>query len=97
MPFGDGGYAGRRPDIAIPAPGTAGGAIDLDGFFGLHPAMGSLLPAFDDGDLAIVHACGSHDPSRSHFDAQDFMETGRPGVKNAENGWLARHLETTAR
>lgn len=96
VPFGDASYAGRRPDIAIAGPGRPGGAIDLDGFFGLHPSMEALMPAFDAGELALVHACGSHDPTRSHFDAQDFMQTGTPGVKNTTTGWLARHLESTS-
>lgn len=96
VPFGDADYAGRRPDIAIAGPTASAGALDLDGFFGLHPAMESLLPSFDAGELAIVHACGSHDPTRSHFDAQDYMETGTPGVKNGPDGWLARHLESTS-
>jgi uncharacterized protein (DUF1501 family) len=87
-------YYERRPGIAIPAPGSSGGGLDLDGQFALHPALSSLFPAFQAGELAVVHACGSHDPSRSHFDAQDFMETGRPGYKGAVDGWLNRHLRT---
>ena len=67
--------------------------IDLDGFFGLHPAMAPLKPLYDQGHLAIVHAAGSPDPSRSHFDAQDFMESGTPGVKATEDGWLNRALQ----
>ena len=68
-----------RPTIAIPAPGKTNGAIDLDGRFGLHPALQLLKPLWADGHLAIVEAAGSPDPSRSHFDAQDFMESGTPG------------------
>jgi uncharacterized protein (DUF1501 family) len=67
--------------------------VDLDGFFGLHPAMGSLRPLWDDKRLAIVHACGSPDTTRSHFDAQDYMESGTPGVKTTQDGWLARGLQ----
>ena len=94
VPHGEQRYYAARPTIAIPRPGASGGAIDLDGFFGLHPAMASLAPAFDAGELAIVHACGSPDPTRSHFDAQDFMETGEPGERNVADGWLNRHLQT---
>lgn len=95
VPHGEQRYYAARPTIAIPRPGASGGAIDLDGFFGLHPAMTSLAPAFDAGELAIVHACGSPDPTRSHFDAQDYMETGEPGERNASDGWLNRHLQTS--
>ena len=94
VPHGEQRYYAARPTIAIPRPGASGGAIDLDGFFGLHPAMASLAPAFEAGELAIVHACGSPDPTRSHFDAQDFMETGEPGERNVADGWLNRHLQT---
>jgi uncharacterized protein (DUF1501 family) len=95
VPFGDNEYYKARPTISIPKPGDRRGqeqgALDLDGFFGLNPRMGALLPLFKSGDLAIVHACGSHDPTRSHFDAQDYMECGTPGVK-ARDGWLNRYL-----
>lgn len=94
VPHGESRYYSLRSSIAIPRPGSAGGALDLDGFFGLHPAMSSLLPAFDEGDLAIVHACGSPDGTRSHFEAQDYMETGTPGDKSTTDGWLNRHLQT---
>jgi uncharacterized protein (DUF1501 family) len=92
VPFGERAYYQKRPSIAIAKPGDAEGAIDLDGFFGLHPRMGSLKPLFDRGELAIVHACGSHDETRSHFDAQDYMESGTPGVKSTRDGWLNRYL-----
>jgi uncharacterized protein (DUF1501 family) len=69
-------------------------AIDLDGFFGLHPSLAPLEPLFHKNQLAIVHAAGSPDPTRSHFDAQDFMESGTPGLKSTEDGWLNRALET---
>ena len=77
-----------RPTIAIP-PVTANA---LDGFFGFPPAMAALLPAYQSGQLLVVHATGSTDPSRSHFDAQFFMEIGKPGDLNVVTGWLGRHL-----
>ena len=92
VPFGEPAYYAARPSIAIPRPGVDGGALDLDGFFGLHPRMAPLLPCFTRGELAIVHAAGSHDETRSHFDAQDYMESGTPGVKSTRDGWLNRYL-----
>jgi uncharacterized protein (DUF1501 family) len=92
VPFGERAYYGSRPSIAIPRPGAQGGAIDLDGFFGLHPRMASLEPFFKDGSLAIVHASGSPDQTRSHFDAQDYMESGTPGRKSTRDGWMNRYL-----
>lgn len=92
VPFGERAYYQNRPSIAIARPGAAGGALDLDGFFGLHPRMAPLEPFFKRGELAIVHACGSHDDTRSHFDAQDYMESGTPGVKSTRDGWLNRYL-----
>jgi uncharacterized protein (DUF1501 family) len=96
VPFGDRTYYGVRPTIAIPKPGESRGpnqgAIDLDGFFGLHPRMAPLEPFFKRGELAIVHASGSHDDTRSHFDAQDYMESATPGVKGTRDGWLNRYL-----
>jgi uncharacterized protein (DUF1501 family) len=81
-----------RPSIAIPAPGTQqNSSIDLDGRFALHPQLQPLKALWDSGQLAIVHATGSHDPTRSHFDAQEYMESGTPGVK-VEDGWLNRAL-----
>jgi len=76
----------------IPGPGQAGGALDLDGFFGLNPGMAPLIDCYDKGELAIIHACGSHDPTRSHFDAQDYMEAGIVGAPS-QDGWLNRHLQ----
>jgi uncharacterized protein (DUF1501 family) len=81
-----------RPTIAVPKPGSTDGAIDLDGFFGLHPSLKPLKPIYDSGRLAIVHAVGSPDPTRSHFDAQDYMESGTPGRKATTDGWLNRAL-----
>ena len=93
VPFGERDYYSARPSIAIARPGSgADAALDLDGFFGLHPRLGNLKPLFDARDLAIVHACGSHDETRSHFDAQDYMETATPGVKSTQSGWLNRYL-----
>ncbi len=96
VPFGEQNYYRMRPSIAIPQPKRGGGetAIDLDGFYGLHPSLAPLEPLFHKNQLAIVHAAGSPDPSRSHFDAQDFMESGTPGLKSTEDGWLNRALET---
>jgi len=95
VPFGERAYYQMRPTIAIPAPrnATAESAIDLDGFFGLHPSLQPLQPLFQQGQLAIVQAVGSPDPTRSHFDAQDFMESGTPGVKSTDDGWLNRSLQ----
>ena len=95
VPFGEPNYYRMRPSIAIPEPHRGGSeaAIDLDGFFGLHPSLAPLEPLFHRNELAIVHAAGSPDPTRSHFDAQDFMESGTPGVKSTDDGWLNRALE----
>ncbi len=87
VPFGDQHYSPARPQNAIPDP------IDLDGFFGLHPALESLKALYDDRHLAIVHAVGSPDSTRSHFDAQDYMEGGAPGNKAISDGWLNRYLQ----
>ncbi len=94
VPFGERRYYELRPTIHVPSPGQErqDAAIDLDGFFGLHPNLGSLKPLWDKKMLAIVHAVGSPDPTRSHFDAQDYMESGTPGYKNAPGGWLNRAL-----
>src|SRR3954470_5454667 len=92
VPFGERDYYAARPSIAIPQPGAPDGAIDLDGFFGLHPRLQSLKPLWDSRQLAIVHATGSPDDTRSHFDAQDYMETATPGVKSTQDGWLNRYL-----
>ncbi len=96
VPFAERNYYRLRPSIAIPEPQKGGeaAAIDLDGFFGLHPSLAPLGPIFHKNQLAIVHAAGSPDTTRSHFDAQDFMESGTPGVKSTEDGWLNRAMET---
>ncbi len=88
IPHAESSYYAMRPTIAIPRQNV----IDLDGFFGLHPSMASFKPLWDQGHLAIVHAAGSPDTTRSHFDAQDYMESGTPGVKSTEDGWLNRTL-----
>ncbi|HET9702443.1 MAG TPA: DUF1501 domain-containing protein [Vicinamibacterales bacterium] len=95
VPHGEAEYYRVRPSIAVSRPGAANGAIDLDGFFGLHPRMSPLKPLWDRGELAIVHATGSHDSTRSHFDAQDFMETATPGIKSTRDGWLNRYLQAS--
>ena len=94
VPFGDPRYYELRPTIRIPKPGgePADSAIDLNGFFGLHPSLAPLKPIYDAKALAIVHAAGSPDPTRSHFDAQDYMEAGTPGLKATRDGWLNRAL-----
>ena len=94
VPHGERAYYAMRPSIAIAQPSRVadGGAIDLDGFFGLHPALAPLKPLYDRGLLAPVHAVGSPSTTRSHFDAQDYMETGTPDVKGTTDGWLNRYL-----
>lgn len=96
VPFAEPNYYRLRPTIAIPQPklGASDAAIDLNGYFGLHPSLAPLEPLFRSNQLAIVHAAGSPDPTRSHFDAQDFMESGTPGVKATEDGWLDRAIQT---
>jgi uncharacterized protein (DUF1501 family) len=94
VPHGEKAYYSLRPTIAVPRPaaGSADAAIDLDGFFGLHPSLAPLKPLFDSRRLAIVDAAGSPDPTRSHFDAQDYMESGTPGLKATHDGWMNRAL-----
>ena len=93
VPHGEPRYYELRPTIAVPRPdGTADTAIDLDGFFGLHPSLKALKPMWDARQLALVEAVGSPDPTRSHFDAQDYMESGTPGRKATTDGWLNRAL-----
>jgi uncharacterized protein (DUF1501 family) len=88
IPHAESSYYSMRPTIAIPRQNV----LDLDGFFGLHPSMAAFQPLWKDGHLAIVHAAGSPDTTRSHFDAQDYMESGTPGMKSTEDGWLNRAL-----
>lgn len=90
VPLGEANYYELRPSIAIPKTE----AINLDGFFGLHPSMSAFKPLWDSKRLAIVHASGSPDNTRSHFDAQDYMESATPGVKSTSDGWLNRYLRS---
>jgi len=92
VPFAEPQYYAMRPGINIPRKSV----LELNGFFGLHPSLSAFQPLWRQGHLAIVHAAGSPDTTRSHFDAQDFMETGTPGVKITENGWLNRSLHNLA-
>jgi uncharacterized protein (DUF1501 family) len=98
IPYGESAYYQLRPNIAVARPKSDGqpnnpAALDLDGFFALSPALASFKPIYDAGQLAVVHAVGSHDTTRSHFDAQDYMEAGTPGVKSTTDGWLNRYLQ----
>jgi uncharacterized protein (DUF1501 family) len=99
VPFRDRNYYHVRPQIAIPEPrrGNAESAMDLDGFFALHPALAPFKPIYDAGHLAIVHAVGSPNNTRSHFDAQDYMESATPGNKGASDGWLNRYLQAESK
>ncbi len=94
VPHGERAYYAMRPSINVPQPSqsTPGGAIDLDGFFGLHPALAPLKPLYDRKLLAPIQAVGSPSTTRSHFDAQDYMETGTPDNKGTADGWLNRYL-----
>lgn len=101
VPHADEAYYEYRPTIAVPRPGQSGGCLDLDGRFGLHPALDGLMPLWRRRQLAFVHACGSPDPARSHFEAQAMMETGTPGRPNTASGWMNRlatelHFERAA-
>lgn len=97
VPFGEGSnYYTVRPTIAVPEPGQQNGAVDLNGFFGLHPTLAGLKEIYDDGALAVVHATGCTDPTRSHFDAMAFIEAGTPGSKTTATGWIGRHLQSAA-
>jgi len=91
-PYGEREYAASRPQIALPAPGADDGLLKLDALFGLHPSLGALKRHWDGGQLAFVHASGSPDPTRSHFDAQDYIESGTPGRKSTPDGWMNRLL-----
>jgi uncharacterized protein (DUF1501 family) len=94
VPHAERAYYALRPTIGIPRPAAsaANAAIDLDGFFGLHPALAAFKPLYDERLLAVVHAVGSPSATRSHFDAQDYMETGTPDDKSTADGWLNRYL-----
>ena len=99
VPYGERAYYELRPSLAIPGPrsGGAEAAIDLDGFFGLHPSLAPFKSLWDAKRLAIVEAAGSPDNTRSHFDAQDYMESGTPGRKSTADGWLNRLLQSQPR
>ena len=90
VPYGDDAYYQARSSIALARPGQTDGLIDLDGHFGLHPALSALTPLWHSGQLAFVQASGSPDPTRSHFDAQDYLESGTPGRKSTSDGWMNR-------
>ena len=97
VPHAEDAYYEARPRLAIPRPDTSGSdpkVLDLDGFFGLHPALSPLIPIFEGGDLTAVHATGSPHDTRSHFEAMDFMERGTPGTYDLSTGWIGRHLAT---
>jgi uncharacterized protein (DUF1501 family) len=95
VPYGESSYYELRPSIAIPKPqtGNSEAALNLDGFFGVHPSMSSLMLLWNAKRLAIIHASGSPDNTRSHFDAQDYMESATPGIKSTPAGWLNRYLQ----
>ncbi len=93
VPHGESEYYNIRRNIAVPKPSQDGGAIDLDGFFGLNPSLKPLEKFWTSKQMAVVHSTGSPDITRSHFDAQDFMESGTPGVKATTDGWLNRVLQ----
>jgi len=100
-PYAEELYYDYRPTIAINRPREADGLLDLDGHFGLHPALAPLLPLWHSRQLAFIHACGSPDPDRSHFEAQAYMETATPGIATTRSGWLNRltaamHFERAA-
>ena len=92
VPYTENAYYQARKRIAIPQPDKPGGVLDLDGKFGLHPSLAALMPLWKQKSLAFVHACGSPESTRSHFDAQEYMETGTPGIKNTKDGWMNRLL-----
>jgi len=92
VPYGDSEYYNLRRGIGLPRPGQGGGVVNLDGYFGMHPEFAPLEPFFRDGRLAFVHAVGNPQVTRSHFDAQDFQESGTPGDKQTATGWLDRAI-----
>jgi uncharacterized protein (DUF1501 family) len=92
VPYAEEAYYAARPTIAIPKPGSEDGALPLDEHFALHPALAALMPLWQAKQLAFVHAAGSPDPTRSHFDAQQFLENGTPGRLDTAEGWMNRLL-----
>jgi uncharacterized protein (DUF1501 family) len=97
VPHTEDAYYNARPTLAVPRPDSSdpNKAINLDGTFGFPPMLAPLIPAYQAGHLLVVHACGSTDPSRSHFDAMRFMEVGKPADPAVSTGWLGRHLATS--
>src|SRR5213596_788945 len=93
VPYGESEYYNLRPTIAVKKPGETDGAIKLDDTFGLNPAMTAFEPLWKSGQLAAITSVGSPDNTRSHFDAQDYMESATPGVKSTQDGWLNRYLQ----
>src|SRR5687767_1881396 len=96
VPHGEAEYYNLRRSIAIPQPGKTNGSIDLDGHFGLHPTMSSLERFWKSKQLAVIHSAGSPENTRSHFDAQDYMESGTPGIKSTRDGWLNRTIQNAS-
>lgn len=97
IPHAEEAYYAARPKLAIPRPDASGSdpkVVDVDGFFGLHPALSPLLPIMRGGEFAAIHAAGSPDETRSHFEAMDFMERGTPGEYSVSTGWIGRHLSS---
>src|SRR5205085_11037391 len=92
VPYAEDAYYAARPTIAIPKPGSEDGALTLDEHFALHPTLAALMPLWQTKQLAFVHAAGSPDPTRSHFDAQQFLESGTPGRLDSGEGWMNRLL-----
>ncbi len=92
VPHQETDYYNLRPSIAIPYPGEPAGVIDLDGFFGLHPTLSALIPLWNKKNLAFIYNSGLNDGTRSHFEAQDYMESGTPGIKSTPDGWMNRLL-----
>ena len=90
-PYGDRDYANQRGTLAFTAPGAENGCLDLDGHFGLNPALADLMPLWKSGEFAVIHAAATPYRARSHFDGQDMLETG--GAAHAlADGWLNRAL-----
>jgi uncharacterized protein (DUF1501 family) len=95
VPFGESEYYNLRRTIAVPKPNETNGAVNLDGFFGLHPSLKPFEKLWTSKQLAVIHSSGSPDNTRSHFDAQDYMESATPGNKGTRDGWLSRHLQSS--
>jgi uncharacterized protein (DUF1501 family) len=94
IPYTETAYYQARPRLAIPKPGETNGGLKLSDRFALHPELKAIFPFWQQGNLAFIHACGSPDSTRSHFDAQDYMESGTPGKRNTPDGWMNRLLGT---